>query len=601
MTNKETKNLKIRTAVIAFADVANYTRHMSDGNLEAVRHWSHLRDTVLLGELSSHSGRLINEAGDAILVEFGSATNAVNWALNVQTAMRSQASRANPMQIRIGINIDDVIDDGETIQSDGVILASRIHQLAAPGETVVTQVVRDILRGRINAFFRDLGSPPLKNIDQPVRIYAVEESAEPTKLVRPHANWSSRPTIAVLPFRERAGVEEDRYFGEGITEDIIAGISRSRAMFVVARNSTLQFSDGKQKQTDIARVLGVKYLLTGSIRRQADQLRIHAELTDIDRSHAIWAERFDGLATDIFDFQDKIVSSIVATLEPQVLSAEASNLGARPTESLDAYDCVLRSLPELYRVEVSGYSEARLLLTRAVTLDPSYAQAHAYLAWCLNFIIAEGRSQDVRADRELAIFHAAQAVQLDPQDAFNLSVHGHILGLLQSKPREALDVLEDALQLNVNLPIAWALSAIGHAYLGDADEARERLRNVWRLTPFDSLNFFFWTGGGLTELVAGDYPCAIRFLQRARHAKPHFRASLRLLAAAMALSGKKEEAREVAQELLAEDPGFSIAEFMAWYPLKDAKSREELILGLSEAGLPAEARQRLQDTVPAPD
>ncbi len=594
----ENDTLNIRIAVVAFADVAQYTRHMGDDNIAAVKLWTNLRKTVLLPNLALFSGRLVNEAGDAILVEFSSASGAVNWALKVQKTMRERPETENPMQIRIGINVDDVIDDGETIQSDGVIVASRIHQLAAPGEIVITQATQTIVKGRVSASFQDLGSPSLKNIDQPIRIYAVEESTGQTQLVRPHASWSSRPTLAVLPFRDVGGLEEDRYFGEGITEDIIAGISRSRALFVVARNSTLPFSDGKQLPTDIADSLGVKYLLTGSIRRQADQLRIHAELTDVDHSRTIWAERFDGMAKDIFSFQDKIASSIVATLEPKVLSAEASHLGSRTTESLDAYDCVLRALPELYSIEVPGYFEARSLLTRAVTMDPGYAQAHAYLAWCLNFIVAEGHSDDVQADRHKAIQHARIAIHLDSEDAFNLSVQGHILGLIEGKPYEAVDILEDALRLNMNLPIAWALSATGYAYIGNADEARERLRNVWRLTPFDSLNFFFWTAGGLVEFVAADYEAAIKLLQRALHAKPNFTAAQRLLAAALALTDRTAEAGEVAKTLLGKDPSFSISDFMAWYPLKSAAARQQLGLGLRLAGLPAGAAVQPSD-IPA--
>jgi len=588
--------LTFRTAAIVFADVANFTRHMSDDSVNTVRQWARLRETILFPELDRCSGRLVNEAGDAILAEIQSATDAVNWALRVQAAVRQLPQTGTPMQIRIGINVDDIIDDGETIHSDGVILTSRIHQLAAPGEIVITQVTRDLVSKRVAASFRDLGTPPLKNIDSPVRLFIVESKDTSSELVRPHASWSSRPTLAVLPFRDSGGREEDRYFGEGITEDIITGVSRSRAMFVIARNSTLQFGDGTRTHKDIAAALGVRYLLTGSIRRQASMLRINTELTDVDLGRAVWAEHFDGVSDDIFDFQDRIVSSIVATLEPKVLNAEASRLGSRPTESLDAYDCVLRSLSELYRVEGASYSKARALLSRSVSLDPGYAQAHAYLAWCLNFVLAEGRSDDMKRDRGLALHHARQAVDLDSGDAFNLTIRGHILGLHEGNPHEALNVLEDALRLNENLPLAWALSAVGHAYLGNAGEARDRLLNVWRLTPYDPLNFFYWSAGGLIEIVDGNYGEAVRLLQRARHAKPHFRASLRLLTAALALNGKTDEARCVGRELLAEDPGFSIAEFMAWYPLKDSASRDKLAAGLQLAGLPEQRGKTILKT-----
>lgn len=586
MIDRATNPLTYRLTAIAFADVAQYTRHMDTDGEATIRHWAELRETVLYPQMDRFSGKYINEAGDAVLAEFPSATAAISWALAVQKEMGALPADRNDMQIRIGINVDDVIDNGETIQSDGVIVAARIHEIAAPGEIVVTQLTRDIVRGRLKVSFRDLGAPPLKNIDRPVRVFAVEEKTPDTALVRPHSSWSSRPTLAVLPFRDLLGVDEDRYFGEGITEDIITGVSRSRAMFVVARNSTLQFGDSSKSQKEIARALGVKYLLTGSIRRQSNILRINTELTDVDRSRTVWAEKFDGLTSDLFEFQDRIASSIVAALEPKVQSAEMSKLGARTTESLDAYDCVLRALSELYRLEGPTYSQARALLTRAVSLDSGYAQAHSYLAWCLNFIIAEGRSSNVVEDRRLAMEHAVRAVDLDPTDAFNLSIRAHILGLIEGEPYQAVDMLDEALHLNENLPIAWALSATSHAYLGHGEEARDRLLNVWKLTPYDPLNFFFWTSGGLAEFVAGDYEEAVRMLQRARHAKPHFVANLRILAASLGMAGQIAEAQAVARELLAEDPDFSIDGFVSWYPLKNPDNREKLVMGLSAAGLP---------------
>ena len=525
-------------------------------------------------------------AGDALLVEFPSAAEAVTWAIEVQAAMRDDAHLETPLQLRIGLNIDDVLDDGKTLQSDGVVVASRIHQLAAPGEIVVTQVIRDLVRGRVNCSFRDVGAPMLKNIDRPVRVYAISEKGRSEDLVRPHASWSSRPTLAVMPFTDFGGDEDNRYFAEGITEEIITGLSRSRAMFVVARSSTIQIAESRKTQKEIASALGVKYLLTGSIRRHADKLRIHTELLDVDHGQTVWAERFDGEATDLFDFQDEIVANIVAALEPKVMKAEASHLGARLTESLDAYDCVLRGLSELYRVDEDGYVAAHDMFSRAVSLDRGYAQAHAYLAWSLNFIIADGYSKDPADDRKRAVTHARMAVDLDAEDAFNLAVRGHIMGLLEGRTYDGVHMLDDAVRLNENLPMAWGLSAVSHAYLGDGDEARERLLNVWRLTPYDPLNFFFWTAGGLAEFVAGRYDEGIVLLRKAHRIKPHFAACLRLLAASLALNGENEEASQIAEELLKQDPTFSIGEFMAWYPLRKPETREKLVLGLSAAGLP---------------
>lgn len=579
-------SLTLRLTTIAFADVAGYSRMMAEDSAWAIKKWSELRDGILLAKMEEMGGRLANKAGDAILVEFKSATDAIHWAMKVQGEIRTLPADQRTMNIRIGINAADVAEDSEDLVADGVNIAARIHQLAAPGETVVTQIIREIVRGRPGISFRHLGAPTLKNIDRPVNVFAVEERLNSPTLVQPHQNWSSRPTIAVLPFREKRGDGDAEYFGEGITEDIIAGISRSRALFVIARNSSLYVSDGKKSLRDIAGTLRVKYLLSGSVRRQGERLRISTDLMDVDRNRTVWAERFDGATRDVFDFQDRIVGSIVAALEPKVLSAEAARLGARPTDSLDAYDCVLRGLSEIYHFNADSYGDALTVFEKAIKLDPGYAQAHAYLAWCLNFWVAEGLSKDPAGDRLRAIASARKAVELDPEDAVNLSIRAHILGLLEGDPHGALDLLEEALSYNENLPLAWGLSATSYAYLGDGDKARERLLNVWRLTPYDPLNFFFWTAGGLAEFVAGNYDEAVHFLQKARHAKPNFIACLRLLAASLAMRGENDAAARVAEELIRIEPSFSIGQFMSWYPLKKPETRERLVLGLSAAGLP---------------
>ena len=576
----------LRLAAFAFADVEGYTRHMEADSIKAAQDWGRLREDVLLDRISDYGGRLVSHSGDAILVEFNSATNAVRWALDKQHQVRNRPVDETPMHVRIGINLDEVVDDGRSLQSDGVVIASRIQDLAAGGDVVLTQQVRDIVRNRISVRFHEIGAPILKNIERPVRVFIAQRSSEARAILRPHAQWEARPSLAVLPFRDLQGRDEDRYFGEGMTEDIITGVSRSRAIFVVARTSTLQMSKESVPSREVAAALGVKYLLTGSIRRSGNMLRIHTELVDVVRNRAVWADNFDGDASDIFTFQDRIVSSIVATVEPSVQRAEAANLVTRPTESLDAYDCVLRGLPELYRFQGRSYETAMSLFRRAVDLDPGYAQAHSYLAWCLNFLIAEGKSQNVERDSAAAVFHARKGVELDPEDALNLSIRGHILSLLERRPHEAIDIMDQALSLNPNLPLAWGISATAHAYLGNGAIAREHMLNVWRLTPFGPLNFFFWTAAGLAEFVDGNYPEAIRALQRARRTRPRFMAALRILAASYALDGQIEQARVTAEKLLEKDPGFSISRFMAWYPLKTPDTRERLVLGLSTAGLP---------------
>ncbi|WP_206057297.1 tetratricopeptide repeat protein [Nitratireductor sp. XY-223] len=579
-------------SALAFADVAGYSRLMANDSAGTVALWNRIRKEILYPHMERHDGRMVESPGDAVLVEFPGAVSAVSWAVDVQQSILENQGKSldsDAMQLRIGINVDDVIDENGSLYSDGVNIASRIHQLAEPGEIVLTGTVRELIGNRLPNSYRYVGAPPLKNIDRPIHIYAVEPQAgavEKSQIVSPYLNWSSRPTLAVLPFRNMDASEENRYFGEGITEDIIAGVSRSRTFFVIARSSTLQFGEATKNPQEIASALGVKYLLTGSVRRQDKRLRINAELVETGQSRTIWAERYDGEAEDLFEFQDRIVSNIVAALEPQVRAVETARIGNRPTDSLDAYDCVLRALSDLYQFTSESYGESRTLLQRAVKLDPSYARAHAYLAWFLNFWIGEGHSRNIEDDRKEAVAAARRAVALDPDDAVCLSVGGHVMAFIEGKPESALELFQQALEHDENSPLAWGLSATCHAYLGNGDEARERLRNVWRLAPYDPHNFFFWTAAGIGEFVAGRYEDAIAWLRKSYRVKPQLVATLRLLAATLGLKGDIEEAQSIAAELLAAEPGFKISDFMAWYPLQKQEDRDKLTEGLRRAKLP---------------
>lgn len=450
-------NVLWRLTALAFADVAGYSRLMTADSAGTVALWNLLRDRILFPHMERQSGRLVSSPGDAVLVEFPSAVRAALWAIDVQKALQSddaEVSQLRNFRLRIGINVDDVIDDDGAVYSDGVNIASRIHELARPGEIVLTGLARDLVSNRLPVSFRDLGTPPLKNIDRPIRVYAIEpqEASDTTSVVRPYLNWSSRPTLAVLPFRTIGGTEEDRYFGEGITEDIIAGVSHSRSLFVIARSSTLHFGDLSNNPQAVANALGVKYLLTGSVRRKANRLRINCELMEVEQIRTVWAEHYDGVAEDVFDFQDRIVSSIAAALESQVRAAETARIGNRATESLDAYDCVLRALSQLYRFSPSSYAESRTLLERAVVLDPGYAQAHAYLAWCMNFWIGEGHCREPERYRQIAVASAARAVELDPEDALNLAIRGHVMAFLERNPAGAIELFQHALERDENSP-----------------------------------------------------------------------------------------------------------------------------------------------------
>jgi len=582
-----------RLAAIAFADIAGFSRLMAVDEMETLHRWKQLRTEIIEPHTARHRGRIAEIAGDAVLAEFPSVVSAVRWAADVQRAQRAQRGAQGEndpfaLRLRIGINIEDVIDEDGILQGDGVNIAARIHQAAEPGQIVVTGTVRDYVINRLPVLFHDLGTPPMKNINRPTRVFAVEwtEEKKSKLFVQPYLQWSSRPTVAVLPFRTIGGSEDDRYFGDGITDEIISGLSRSRGLYVIARNSTLRYRDRTADLRQVASELDVRYILDGTVQRQKTRLRINCELIDVAANRPIWAERFEGSTDDVFEFQDRIAASILGALEPRVRAVEAARVRDHPTESLDAYHCVLKALALLYLFTPESYQTAGELLERAIELDPSYPQAYAYLAWWLNFRIGEGWSLDPDADTARALVLSRRAIDLDGEDPFVLTVGGHVLAFLGRKPDEAIDLFDRALALNQNSAFAWGLSALTLSYLGRPDEALERLQNVWRFNPFDPLNFYFWITSGIAEFVAGRYAEAIAWLRKSRRANPRFIACLRMLAASLALSGDEADARVVARDLLAIEPSFRVSTFISWYPLQRKDDLKRLESGLLAAGLP---------------
>jgi TolB-like protein/class 3 adenylate cyclase/Tfp pilus assembly protein PilF len=588
---RATPSIERRLAAIAFADVAGYSKLMERDQLRTMLQWKALRQDLLEPKITEHGGHLHRRVGDALLIEFQSAVNAVQWAVDVQRGIAEAGSPGDDgLRIRVGINIDDVIFDDGDLHGDGVNIASRIQELASPGEVLVTATVRDQVWNKLGVGMTDLGDRALKNISRPVRIYRLDPSrprdSAATPRAQPHLAWGNRPSIAVLPFRNLGGVPEEAYFGEGITEDIIGALARGRSLFVIARHSTLPYRDRQVDARQIAAELGVRYILEGSVRRQTAKLRISCELIDASQNRTIWGQNYDGDSGELFEFQDLIAARIVATVEPRVHQAETARVRQKPTDSLDAYDCVMRAFSLLYTFNTAEFTEAGALLDRAIELDPHFAQAHAYKAWWYILLTGEGRSKNFAADAAAAEACAEHAIALDSGDAVVLAVAGHVESFLRKRTDIAVDLFERALEANHNSAFAWGLSASTYCFLGMPEEALERLRNAWRLSPFEPLNFFFWTVAGIAHFVAGRYDEAVTWLRKARRENPRFCPCHRTLVASLGQLGRLEEARSAASDLLAVEPAFRVSTFASWYPLQRPGDLERFVEGLRAAGLP---------------
>jgi len=290
-------------AAVAFADVAGFSHLIELDDVKTTRKWRTLRENLIAPKIAEHFGRLVRTVGDGLLIEFHSVVDAVVWASDVQRAISEgrEEPDGETLSMRIAINVEDVLVDGDDLHGDGVNIAARIQQLANPGEVVVTAAVSEYVRNKLGVNFIDVGLHKLKNISRPVQVYRLELSPRASGVrgsIQPFLAWTNKPSIAVLPFRNLSGDPAEGYFGEGITEEIIAALARNRSLLVIARHSTLHYADRHADIRQISSELGVRYVLDGSVRRQARRLRISAELIDAGQNRTLWADRFEGSNQD---------------------------------------------------------------------------------------------------------------------------------------------------------------------------------------------------------------------------------------------------------------------------------------------------------------
>lgn len=413
-----------RLAAVLAADVAGYSRLMGAdelGTLEALR--SHRRD-VVDPAIASHKGRIVKTTGDGMLVEFASAVDAVTCAMAVQEKMAERnATSRPPITFRIGINIGDIIIDGDDIFGDGVNVAARVENECEPGGVCLSGSAFEQVRGKTAFTFDDLGERSLKNIDRPVRLYAARTAGSAaaanisrTEAARPPA-LPDKPSIAVLPFQNMSGDPEQEYFADGMAEDIITGLSRFQSLLVIARNSSFAY---KGKSVDIklvGRELCVRYVLEGSVRKVGGRVRITGQLIEAATGAHLWADRFDGAVEDVFDLQDRVTEQVIGTIAPMVRKAEIERLKIKRTENLDAYDMLLRGLAQLQKVTFEGTMSALQLFKQAIELDPDYAPAYGRAAYCYVQLNGNGWITDRVKQTADALHLARRAIELGSDDA----------------------------------------------------------------------------------------------------------------------------------------------------------------------------------------
>jgi adenylate cyclase len=363
------------TAIFA-ADVVGYSKLMAEDEAGTLSLLKKHRHTVFNPEISKHGGRIFKLMGDGTLVEFPSVVDAVAAALSIQESL---AKQRGAIQLRIGINLGDVIFDGDDIFGDGVNIAARLEELAEPGGLCISSVVHESLGNRIDTKFVNAGEYEVKNIPHLIRIYRYKpDVVEPVSHSDKTPESSERPSIAVLPFDNMSSDPEQEFLADGITEDLITALSKVRWFFVIARNSTFTYKGQAVDVKQVARDLGVRYVLEGSTRRAGERVRITAQLIEAGTGRHVWAERYDRQIKDIFDLQDEMTQTIVGAVEPELSAAERKRALNKAPENLDAWECYQRGLWHLWKYQKDNHRQGLELLQRATELDPGFASAYAW-------------------------------------------------------------------------------------------------------------------------------------------------------------------------------------------------------------------------------
>ncbi|RDI59856.1 adenylate/guanylate cyclase domain-containing protein [Microvirga subterranea] len=578
-----------RLAAIMAADVAGYSGLMSvdeEGTLLRLRR---LRREVVAPTIQAHGGRLVKTTGDGFLIEFSSPVEAVRCAVEMQDALAAIAAEdpASTLQLRIGLNLCDIIiDEDGDIYGDGVNVASRLEQMATPGGICLSVKVYDEVKDRVAFEFHDMGEQQVRNIARPIRVYCLKRPREAGGEVPPQQALAlpDRPSIAVLPFNNMSGGPEQEHFADGIVEDITAALSRVRSFFVIARNSAFAYKGRSVNLRQISRELGVRYVLEGSVRRSGNRVRISAQLIDATTGAHLWADHYDGVVEDLFDFQDQITASVVGAIQPSIRAAEIERAKRKRPENLDAYDLVMRALPQIWSLDRESNREASALLEEALRLDPNYPLARSLAAWCHGQRAVYNWTDDPKRERQEALRQAQAAATLASDDPFSLSVLGAALTITREYGRAGA-VLERALALDPNSAWAWNRSGWLHNYQDDPETAIKHFERSLRLSPFDPMAFNCDMGIGSAHFIARRYEESIKWQEKALLSHPSAAWIHRNLAPAYALAGHPGKATESVRELLRDYPGLRISDVTrALVFSKEVLDR--VAEGLRLAGLP---------------
>jgi adenylate cyclase len=578
-----------RLAAILAADVVGYSALLQHAEEATYTEFERLKRELIAPSLSRHEGRLIKTTGDGALAEFASPLAAMRCAVEIQDHL---ASGNSPLRLRVGLNLGDVIvgQDGD-LYGDGITIAVRLEGITEPGGILISEKVYSEVEGKLEVGFEDRGEQQLKNISKPVRAYAVVGAgahSAPINKLGAALSLPDKPSIAVLPFQNLSSDPEQEFFADGTVEEITTALSRFKALFVIARNSSFTYKGRAVAVKQVGRELGVRYVLEGSVRKSANRVRITGQLIDAATGAHLWADRFDGGLGDIFDLQDQVTERVVGALAPAVETAEIERAKYKPTECLDAYTVYLRGLAKFYQYgNRLATTEALRLFNNAIELDPDFALAHSHASHCYAHAKTNGWFSGTANEIAETSRLAHRALELGKDDADVLCGSGWALAFVVRDLGVGTGLVDRALMLNSNLAEAWRCSGWMRNWLGDPKLSIEHFARAMRLSPLGRWLVDIQSGIAHAHFFLGRYDEAASWAAMALQDNPDFQAGVRISAASNAIAGWPEQAHDAVVRLQRLNPTLRVSnlkDVLGTYRRAEDLARYEE--GLRKAGLP---------------
>ena len=574
-----------RLAAVLAADVAGYSRLMGIDEEGTLARLKAVRKALVDPTIASHRGRIVKTTGDGMLIEFASAVDAIRGAVEVQRGMADQNVSVPPdqrIEFRIGIHVGDIIIDDNDIFGDGVNVAARVENECEPGGVCVSGNAFEQVRGKTDFTFDDLGEKRLKNIERPVRLYAVQGATSAAATTTAAISTSppdnskplplpDKPSIAVLPFQNMSGDPEQEYFADGMVEDIITALSRFKSLFVIARNSSFTYKGRAVDIKQVGRELGVRYVLEGSVRKGGNRMRITAQLIDATSGAHVWADRYDRDPSDIFAVQDEITASVAGIIEPALADAEQQRVLRKPPDSLDAWEAYQRGLWHFNKYSPEENKAALDFFRQAIALDPNFAPGHYGYALALQWEIWHFSTRPFNEVQGAARTEAQIAVSLDDKDAMAHAILAHMM-MWGNGWEAAIAEARTAIALNPNSAFVISMLGCVLGFGGYREEALDRLRQAMRASPHDPLTWLWTLWTGIIQFHSRKFDAALETLHQVVRLRPGFTQAQVLIAASLAYLGRLDEARDVLSRVQVRDPRY---QQMPWTRPEDNALRVE--------------------------